>query len=97
MNEAYILDAVHTPRGKRKGSLAGVHPVDLYTYPLNAIIERNDLDAGRVEDVVTGCVSQAGEQSSCLARAAVLAAGLPESIPGVRGLSGMWSCWGRPR
>lgn len=83
MPDAYVLDAVHTPRGKRGGSLAGVHPVDLYTYPLNALVERNRLDPREVEDVVTGCVSQTGEQGSCLGRAAVLAAGWPIEVPGL--------------
>lgn len=81
--EAYLLDAVHTPRGRRDGSLAGVHPVELLGVPLQAIVARNGFAAREVDDVVAGCVSQAGEQGSCLARAAWLAAGLPLEVPGV--------------
>jgi len=82
MSDAYIFDAVHTPRGRRGGSLAEVHPVDLFTVPLTAILERNQVPADQVDDVVVGCVSQAGEQGGCLARSAILAAGLPISVPG---------------
>jgi len=82
MRDAYIFDAVHTPRGRRGGSLAEVHPVDLFTVPLKAILERNHVPADKIDDVVVGCVSQAGEQGGCLARSAVLAAGLPISVPG---------------
>jgi len=82
MRDAYLYDAVHTPRGKRKGSLAGVHPVDLFTVPLTAVLERNKVPGEQVDDVIAGCVSQSGEQGGCLARSAVLAAGLPISIPG---------------
>jgi len=83
MSTAYIIDAVRTPRGKRKGSFANLHPVDMATKPLKAIIERNQIDPALVEDVILGCVSQRGEQDNIIARKAVLAAGLPESIPGV--------------
>ncbi|HCP45692.1 MAG TPA: steroid 3-ketoacyl-CoA thiolase [Deltaproteobacteria bacterium] len=82
MRDAYLYDAVHTPRGKRKGSLAGVHPVDLFGVPLTALLERNGVPGHRVDDVVVGCVSQSGEQGGCLARSAVLAAGLPTTVPG---------------
>jgi len=83
MGEAYLFDAVHTPRGKRGGSLAQVHPVDLFSVPLRAVLERNNVPPEQVDDVVVGCVSQAGEQGGCIARSAVLAAGLPISVPGV--------------
>lgn len=82
MANAYVIDAVRTPRGKRKGSLSDIHPVDLATIPLKAVIERNKLAPEAVEDVILGCVSQRGEQDSVIARKAVLAAGLPESISG---------------
>lgn len=83
MTNAYIVDAVRTPRGKRKGSLSNVHPIDLATVPLTQIIERNHLDPTTIEDVIMGCVSQREEQDNVIARKAVMAAGLPESIPGV--------------
>ena len=81
MSEAYIIDAVRSPRARRKKELSTVHPVDLLTYPLNALVERNKLPVEEIEDVLTGCVTQTGEQSWCVSRAAVLAAGWPDSIP----------------
>lgn len=81
MREAYIIDAVRTPRSRRKGKFSTVHPVDLLTYPLNALKERNKLPPEQVEDVVIGCVTQTGEQGWCVGRAAVLAAGWPISVP----------------
>ena len=85
MREAVIVDAVRTPlgRGRPGGALSGVHPVDLLASTLKALVERNRLDPAVVEDVIAGCVSQVGEQTFNIARTAVLAAGLPESIPGV--------------
>lgn len=83
MSAAYIIDAVRTPRGKRNGALATIHPVDLGTIPLNEVIKRNKLDPAKVDDVIYGCVSQRGEQDDLLTRKIVLAAGLPESVPGV--------------
>lgn len=80
---AFIVDAVRTPRGKRKGSLSNLHPVDLATIPLKEIIKRNTLSPEKVEDVILGCVSQRSEQDNVIARKAVMAAGLPESVPGV--------------
>ena len=82
MSDAFIIDAVRTPRGKRKGSLAGIHAVDLAAHVLNAALERTGVPAERVEDVVLGCVTQIGEQAFDVARGAVLAAGLPISVPG---------------
>lgn len=82
MNTAYIVDAVRTPRGKRNGSLSNLHPVDLAAVPLTEIIRRNGIDPNRIEDVIYGCVSQRDEQDNIVARKAILAAGLPESIPG---------------
>ncbi|MFI1018772.1 thiolase family protein [Streptomyces sp. NPDC020965] len=83
MRDAVIVDAVRTPVGKRGGSLSGVHPVDLSAHVLGALAERNGLDPSTVDDVVWGCVSQVGEQSGVVGRFAVLAAGWPESVPGV--------------
>jgi acetyl-CoA acyltransferase len=74
---------VRTPIGKRDGGLRDWHPVDLSSMILEALVERNGLDPGRVDDVIWGCVSQTGEQSMNLARWAALAAGFPEHVPGV--------------
>ena len=82
MREAVIVAAVRTPVGKRDGGLAGVHPADLSAVVLNALAERTGIDPGVVDDVVWGCVSQVGDQSSNIGRYSVLAAGWPESIPG---------------
>jgi acetyl-CoA C-acetyltransferase len=82
MPEAYIVDAIRTPVGKRGGGLSQVHPADLGAHVLKAIIERNDLDPMLVEDVVFGCVDQLGPQAGDIARTCWLAAGLPEAIPG---------------
>lgn len=83
MREALIIDAVRTPRGRRKGSLAEVHPIDLLGVPLRALVERNQLDPAHIEDVVIGCVTETGEQGTNIARGAVLAAGWPVEIPAV--------------
>jgi acetyl-CoA acetyltransferase family protein len=81
--DAYVIDACRTPRGRRNGTLAGVHPIDLCTVPMKAIVERTGIDVGKIEDVVLGCVTECGEQGADIARAAVLAAGWPIEIPGV--------------
>ena len=83
MDEAVIIDVVRTPMGKGKpaGALAGVHPVDLLALPLQALITRTGIDPGLVNDVIGGCVGQVGEQSTNIARSAVLAAGFPEHVP----------------
>ncbi len=83
MAEAFIIDAVRTPMGKRKGSLSGMHPVDLASLPLKDLVARNNLDPALVDDVLMGCVTQTGEQGMNIGRAAVLAADLPIEIPGV--------------
>ena len=83
MNSAVIVDAVRTPAGRRKGKLSGIHAVDLAAIPLAALMERNDLDPGMVEDVISGCVSQTGEQGINIARNSALAAGFPEDVVGV--------------
>jgi acetyl-CoA acyltransferase len=82
MRDAVIVEAVRTPVGKRGGGLAGVHPVDLSALVLTEIARRAGLDPADVDDVIWGCVSQVGDQSSNVARFAVLAAGWPETIPG---------------
>jgi acetyl-CoA acyltransferase len=82
MPSAVILDAVRSARGKRKGSLSTLHPVDLAAQVLRAALARTRIDAALVEDVVLGCVTQVGEQGLNVARGAVLAAGLPVGLPG---------------
>jgi acetyl-CoA acetyltransferase family protein len=82
MRETVIVEAVRTPVGKRNGGLSGMHAADLSGLVLNALAERTGLDPSTVDDVVWGCVSQVGDQSSNIGRFAVLAAGWPESIPG---------------
>ncbi|WP_406444463.1 thiolase family protein [Streptomyces sp. NBC_00631] len=83
MREAVIVDAVRTPIGKRNGSLAPVHAADLSAKVLTALAERTGIDPGTVDDVVWGCVTQVGDQSSNVGRFAVLAAGWPEHVPAV--------------
>lgn len=82
MRDAVIVDAVRTPTGRRNGKLKDWHPVDLASVPLRALVERNDLDPGLVEDVILGCVMQTGEQGINVARNAGLAAGFPEETVG---------------
>jgi acetyl-CoA acyltransferase len=82
MRDAVIVGAVRTPVGRRKGTLAGTHPVDLSAVVLRALAARTGVDPALVDDVVWGCVSQVGDQSWNVARNAVLAAGWPESVPG---------------
>ena len=81
--EAYIIDAVRTPVGKKKGSLAAVHPADLGAHVLCALVERTAIDPGTVEDVVFGCVDAIGPQAGDIARSCWLAAGFPDHVPGV--------------
>src|ERR1700726_4695105 len=82
MRAAVIVEAVRTPVGKRNGGLSGVHPVDLSALVLTELARRTGCDPGLVDDVIWGCVSQIGDQSSNIARFAALAAGWPERIPG---------------
>jgi acetyl-CoA C-acetyltransferase len=82
-SEAYIVGAVRSPVGKRNGGLSSVHPADLAAHVLRELISRTGVDPSAVEDVVMGCVSQAGPQAVDIARTAWLSAGLPESVPGV--------------
>jgi len=77
-----IVEAVRTPAGKRGGSLSGWHPVDLAAHTLTALIERSGVDPERIDDVIMGCVTQVGPQSTNIGRNAALAAGLPEGVPG---------------
>ncbi|MFD3473792.1 thiolase family protein [Streptomyces sp. NPDC058695] len=83
MRDAVIVYAVRTPVGKRGGSLAGIHAVDLSAHALTALAERTGLDPATVDDVVWGTVSQVGEQAGVVGRFAALAADWPESVPGV--------------
>jgi acetyl-CoA acyltransferase len=83
MRNAVIVDAVRTPVGRRNGVFKDIHPVDLASIPLQAIVQRNDLDPEQIDDVIMGNVSQTGEQAYNVGRNAVLAAGFPESVPGV--------------
>ena len=81
MREAVIVEAVRTPVGKRGGSLKDTHPVDLLAAVLEEAVNRSGVDPARIEDSITGCVSQAGEQTFNIARNGWLAAGLPEEVP----------------
>jgi len=80
--EAYIIDAVRTPVGRRGGGLSQVHPADLGAHALRALVERTDVDPSAVEDVIFGCVDTIGPQAGDIARTCWLAAGLPDSVPG---------------
>jgi acetyl-CoA C-acetyltransferase len=83
MTEAFIVDAVRVAGGRRKGRLANIHPADLGAMSLNAIVARTDFDPAAVDDVIFGCVTQAGEQSQHVGRNCVLASRLPQSVPAV--------------
>ncbi len=82
VREAYVIDAVRTPIGKRGGALAGVHPADLGAAALQGLLGRNAIDPGNVDDVIFGCVDAIGPQAGNIARTAWLAAGYPEEVPG---------------
>ena len=83
MSEAYIVQALRTAGGRRNGKLAGWHPADMVGEVLNALVDRSGVDPSAIEDVILGCVSQVGEQSFHIARNAVLASRLPDSVPAV--------------
>ena len=83
MPEAYIIDAVRTPVGKRGGALAGVHSADLGGHALSALMRRTGMDPGAVDDVIMGCCDTIGSQAGDVARSAWLVAGLPAHVPGV--------------
>jgi acetyl-CoA C-acetyltransferase len=82
MSEAYIVEAVRTPVGKRGGALSAIHPADLGAHALSALVDRSGIDPGAVEDVVFGCLDTIGGQAGDIARTCWLAAGLPEHVPG---------------
>ena len=83
MTEAVIVAAARSPIGKRNGGLSGVHPAELSAQVLNALVQRAGVDPHLVDDVIWGCVMQAGDQALDIARTALLTAGWPESVPGV--------------
>lgn len=83
MLEAYIVDAVRTPVGKRGGGFAATHPVDLAAHVISTLVRRHDLDPAGIDDVIFGCLDNIGAQAGDIARTAALAAGLPETVPGV--------------
>lgn len=83
MPEAYIVEIVRTPGGRRKGRLAGIHPADLGAVAVDALLARSGIDPVTVDDLIFGCVSQVGEQSNHVARSVVLASMLPQSVPAV--------------
>ena len=82
MTDAYIVDAVRTPVGRRGGGLSQIHPADLGAHSLNALMDRTGIDPGAVEDVIFGCVDTIGPLAGDIARTCWLAAGLPEHVPG---------------
>ena len=82
MPEAYIIDAVRSPVGRRGGSLAGVHPADLGAHSIRALMNGVDVDPAAVDDVVFGCVDTIGPQAGDIARTCWLVAGLPDEVPG---------------
>ncbi len=82
MAEAYLVDAVRTPVGKRGGGLSGIHPTDLGAVVIEALVARTGIDPVLVDDVIWGCVGQMGPQASNVGRITALSAGLPESVPG---------------
>jgi acetyl-CoA C-acetyltransferase len=83
MPEAYIVEAVRTPVGRRNGSLAGVHSADLGGHVLSALVDRSGVDPAAVDDVILGCCDTIGSQAGDVARTAWLVAGLPDHVPGV--------------
>ena len=83
MADAYLVDAVRTPVGRKKGALAGVHPADLGAHVLSALMARVGVDPAAVDDVIFGCVDTLGPQAGDIARTCWLAAGLPQHVPGV--------------
>lgn len=80
--EAYVIDAVRTPVGKRGGSLSGQHPADMGAHVIKAVVERTDIDPDVVDDVIFGCVDTIGPQAGNIGRSAWLAAGMPLGVPG---------------
>lgn len=82
MAEAYIIDALRSPMGRKKGSLASLHPADLAAHPLRELFARHDFDAGAVDDCIWGCCDTIGPQAGDIGRTAWLVAGLPQHVPG---------------
>jgi acetyl-CoA C-acetyltransferase len=82
MAEAYIIDAIRTPVGKRNGGLSRIHPADLGAHVISALVERTRIDPAAVDDVIFGCLDTVGPQAGDIARTCWLAAGLPEEVPG---------------
>src|SRR3979411_2340667 len=82
MSQAFIVDAVRTPVGKRNGALSKMRPDDLLTVTLKVLVTRTGVDPAQVEDVIAGCVTQVGEQSMNVAREGALIAGFPKEVPG---------------
>ena len=83
MAEAYIVDAVRSPVGRRGGALSGIHPADLGAHSLTALVARTGIDPGAVDDVILGAIDAIGGQAGNVARTALLVAGFPEHVPGV--------------
>jgi acetyl-CoA C-acetyltransferase len=83
MPEAYIVDAVRSPVGRRNGGLADIHPADLGAHPIRTLVDRHDFDPALIDDVIYGCLDAIGSQAGNIARTSAIAAGLPESVPGV--------------
>jgi acetyl-CoA C-acetyltransferase len=83
VTEAYLIDAIRTPVGRRGGALAGTHPADLGAHVLRSLMSRTAIDPSTVDDVIFGCVDTIGPQAGNIARTSWLAAGLPEEVPGV--------------
>lgn len=83
MSEAYIVDAIRTPVGRRKGGFTNAHPADMGAHVIRALVDRGDFDPAAIDDVVFGCLDAIGSQAGDIARTAALAAGLPETVPGV--------------
>src|SRR6201997_4476764 len=83
MSEAFIVDAVRTAVGKRGGGFAGEHPADMAAQVITALVAPHAIDPAAVDDVILGCLDNIGAQAGDIARTAALAAGLPESVPGV--------------
>jgi acetyl-CoA C-acetyltransferase len=83
MPEAFIVDAVRTAVGKRNGGFAAEHPADMAAHVIKTLVDRHDIDPAAIDDVILGCLDNIGSQAGDIARTAALAAGLPESVPGV--------------
>lgn len=83
MAEAYIVESIRTPGGRRKGALSGWHPADMAGEVLNALVDRTGIDPASIDDVIMGCVTKAGEQGFNIGRNAVLASRLPDTVPAV--------------